>query len=256
MPKYAVGVDFGTLSARALVAEIGTGRELGRRHDGLSPRRHDPRAARRHAAQAGLGASAPAGLSRLPRLHRAGGAAPERRRAGGRRRRRRGLHGEHVAAGRCRRCAAVPASRVCVRAACVADALEAPRRAALCHAHAGGRRGARRGVSGALWRQDFLRVAVSQALADPRRGAGDLRRRRPLCRGGRLDRVQAHRTGAPFGVDCRLQGVLAQARRLPVRGVLRRARSALCARGGRKAFARPVSRRQPRRAGWTNSAHA
>ena len=29
MPKFAVGVDFGTLSARALVAEIGTGRELG-----------------------------------------------------------------------------------------------------------------------------------------------------------------------------------------------------------------------------------
>ena len=29
MAKYAVGVDFGTLSARALVAEIGTGRELG-----------------------------------------------------------------------------------------------------------------------------------------------------------------------------------------------------------------------------------
>ena len=28
MPKYAVGVDFGTLSARALVVEIGTGREL------------------------------------------------------------------------------------------------------------------------------------------------------------------------------------------------------------------------------------
>jgi len=28
MPKYALGVDFGTLSARALVAEIGTGREL------------------------------------------------------------------------------------------------------------------------------------------------------------------------------------------------------------------------------------
>lgn len=28
MPKYAIGVDFGTLSARALVCEIGTGREL------------------------------------------------------------------------------------------------------------------------------------------------------------------------------------------------------------------------------------
>lgn len=28
MPKYAVGVDFGTLSVRALVAEVGTGREL------------------------------------------------------------------------------------------------------------------------------------------------------------------------------------------------------------------------------------
>ena len=29
MAKYAVGIDFGTLSARALVAELGTGRELG-----------------------------------------------------------------------------------------------------------------------------------------------------------------------------------------------------------------------------------
>ena len=29
MSKYSVGVDFGSLSARALVAEIGTGRELG-----------------------------------------------------------------------------------------------------------------------------------------------------------------------------------------------------------------------------------
>ena len=29
MPKYSIGVDFGSLSARALVAEIGTGRELG-----------------------------------------------------------------------------------------------------------------------------------------------------------------------------------------------------------------------------------
>ena len=28
MSKYALGIDFGTLSARALVAEIGTGREL------------------------------------------------------------------------------------------------------------------------------------------------------------------------------------------------------------------------------------
>ena len=29
MSKYSIGVDFGSLSARALVAEIGTGRELG-----------------------------------------------------------------------------------------------------------------------------------------------------------------------------------------------------------------------------------
>ncbi len=28
MAKYTIGVDFGTLSARALVAEVGTGREL------------------------------------------------------------------------------------------------------------------------------------------------------------------------------------------------------------------------------------
>ena len=29
MGKYAIGIDYGTLSARALVAEIGTGREVG-----------------------------------------------------------------------------------------------------------------------------------------------------------------------------------------------------------------------------------
>ena len=29
MAKYVLGMDFGTLSARALVAEVGTGRELG-----------------------------------------------------------------------------------------------------------------------------------------------------------------------------------------------------------------------------------
>ena len=28
MSKYTIGVDFGTLSARALVVEVGTGREL------------------------------------------------------------------------------------------------------------------------------------------------------------------------------------------------------------------------------------
>ena len=29
MAKYAIGIDYGTLSARALVCEIGTGREVG-----------------------------------------------------------------------------------------------------------------------------------------------------------------------------------------------------------------------------------
>ena len=29
MSKYAIGIDYGTLSARALVVEIGTGREVG-----------------------------------------------------------------------------------------------------------------------------------------------------------------------------------------------------------------------------------
>ena len=45
----------------------------------------------------------------------------------------------------------------------------------------------------ALRRQDLVRVVLRQGAADPRRGAGGLRARRPADRGGRLGRLAAHR---------------------------------------------------------------
>ncbi len=50
-------------------------------------------------------------------------------------------------------------------------------------------------VPGPLRRQDQLRMVLPQGLADPRRGAGGLRRRRPADRGRRLGHLAAHRRG-------------------------------------------------------------
>ena len=52
---------------------------------------------------------------------------------------------------------------------------------------------ARRAVARALRRQDLLRVVLREVAADPARGAGGLRPRRPADRGGRLGRLAADR---------------------------------------------------------------
>ena len=50
-----------------------------------------------------------------------------------------------------------------------------------------------RAVPAALWRQNFQRVGDPEDLADSGRKPGGLRSRRPHCGGRRLDRLAAHR---------------------------------------------------------------
>ena len=75
-----------------------------------------------------------------------------------------------------------------------------------------------------LRRQDLVRVVLRQGAADPRRGARGLRRGGPPHRGGRLGRLAADRRRDAQRLHGRLQGDVVEARRLPGRGVLRRAR--------------------------------
>ena len=102
-------------------------------------------------------------------------------------------------------------------AARLAEALEAPRRAA-----AGGpdqRAGARarRAVARPLRREDLVRVAVRQGAADAGGGPGHLPARRPLDRGRRLDHLAADRRRDQQRVHRRVQG------HLPGRRTIRRA---------------------------------
>ena len=65
-----------------------------------------------------------------------------------------------------------------------------------------------------LRRQDLLGVVLPQGPPDPRRGARDLRRRRPPHRGRRLGRLAADRRRDAQRLHRRLQGDLVEARRL------------------------------------------
>jgi len=62
-----------------------------------------------------------------------------------------------------------------------------------------------------LWRQDQLRVVLSQGVADPGRGPGNISGRRPVDRGSRLGGVAAHRPGKAQRLHGRLQGHLVEA---------------------------------------------
>ena len=74
--RYVIGVDFGTLSGRAVVVRVADGAELGTRRARLPARRDRPRAARLgDAAAAGLGAAGPRRLRRRAARRRARAAA-------------------------------------------------------------------------------------------------------------------------------------------------------------------------------------
>ena len=251
-----VGVDFGTLSGRALVVRVRDGAELG--HRGARVRaRGDGRRAGRHRGEAAAGLGA-AGPGRLARRAAARGArrAPLGRgqpRPGHRHRHR--LHRVHRAAHRqrtARRCASCPG---CAGApARLPQAVEAPRRPAAGRPdqRAGAR--ARRAVDRPLRRADLLRVAVRQGRSscsseDPEIYAA----RGALDRGRGLDHLAALPAPRPATPAPPATRASTRTARYPSAG-LPRARST---RGSptsrrtssstRSAARRPGRRRSPRR---------
>ena len=232
---YVIGVDFGTLSARALVVRVRDGAEAGTAvseyphgvidrsldgHGELPPdwALQDPADWTR-----ALGEAIPAAVQ--GRGHRPGPGDRHRHR----------LHRVHLHAGAGRRHAAVPAARAGRAPARLPQAVEAPRRPAARGPDQRGRARAGREVDQPLRRQDLLGVAVRQGAAAAGRGPRDVPARRPLDRGRRLDHLAAVRRRDQERVHRRVQGHL-PGRQLPVAGVPGRAG--------------PAVRRLRRRASW------
>ena len=212
MSKYAVGVDFGTESGRAVLVDVADGPTA--RHGRVTPyaqrrhRRATSRPGRRRGPAAGLGAPGPGRLPatcsrpRSRRSSRQAGVRPGRRH-----RHRDRLHRLHDAAGDRRRHAALRCSRrfrsnphAWVKlwkhhaAQPEADRINERR--------PGDR--ARPGWSATAARS--RRSGSSQGAPDPRRGARDLRRRGPADRGDRLGRLAADRGRDAQRLHRRLQG--------------------------------------------------
>ena len=170
-PRYTIGVDFGTESARAVLVDVADGREVGVEVYAVSQRRdRRPAAGARRGRRPRPRLGAP-GSRRLPRdVPRRRPAA--RRRAGHRprpgHRDRHRLHGVHDAPDDGRRHAAVLPRRLPARPARLGQALEAPRRAAR-----GGRHQPRRRASSAS--------RGSSATAARSRPSGSSRRRSRSC---------------------------------------------------------------------------
>ena len=106
------------------------------------------------------------------------------------------------------------------------QALEAPRRPAAGRPDQRARRRARRGLAPPLRRADLLGVGVRQGAAAPRGGPRGLRRDGALGRGRRLDRLAADRRLRPQRLHRRLQGH-PPGRQLPLRGLPGRAQPRL-----------------------------
>ena len=222
-----------------------------RRRTGLGgdavPGRRDRSDAARHVDAAGrrVGAAEPARLPARAEDRRARGGAQVGRRSARRGRRRHRLHRLHDAAGEGRRHAADGAARVPRQPARVGQAVEAPRGAAARRSRHRDRRRARRGVAAPLRRQDLERVVPGQGAADPRRGAGDLSRRRSADRGRRLGDLADVRRRDAQHLHRRLQGQL-PGRRLPD----------VATTSARSTPASPISSRRSCRRRWRRSAAA
>ena len=243
-----MGVDFGTLSGRAVVVRVSDGAELGSAvtdYPNAVIERTLPETGER------LGSSwalqdpddwREVLRKAVPAAVKDAGVDPDARR-----RHRHRLHRLDAAAGARRRHPAVRDARVPRPAARLPEALEAPRRPGAGRPHHRARRRAQRAVAGPLRRHDLLRVAVREGAAGAGGGRRGLRRDGPLDRGRRLDRLGAVRRGDAQRVHRRLQGH-PPGRPLPLRGVPRRARRALRALPGRQARARrALPARRPRR---------
>ena len=220
-----VGVDFGTLSGRAVVVRVHDGAELG------SAVTDYPHARTRlDGCPAAAGSLPPDWALQVPadyvevlRTAVPAALAARRRRPGAGDRHRHRLHGLHDGPDHGRRHPAVRARRVRRRAARLRQAVAAPRRAAAGRPDQRAGREAPGAVAAPLRRPDLLGVGVREGPAGPAGGPGGLRGDAALGRGRRLDRLAADRPVRAQRLHRRLQGHPA-GRRLPVAGLLPRAR--------------------------------
>ena len=242
-----VGVDFGTLSGRAVVVRVSDGAELG---SAVSVYPHavidEVLPGHGRATPSRVGPPGPDRLRPRPADRRARGPARVRSRPGAGRRHRHRLHRVHDGADPRGRHPAQRDGRVRVRAARLRQAVAAPRGPGTGRPHQRPRRRARRAVAGALRRPHLLGVGVRQGPADPRGGSRGVCRDGPL-RGARgLDRL-----AAVWGVRAqrllrRLQGDL-PGRRVPEPRLPRSARPRLrrLRRGQARAPDRAAGRASP-----------
>ena len=243
---FVVGVDFGTLSARALVVRVSDGAEAG---TAVSEYPHgviDRIAGRARRAAAGLGAAGPGRLHRRAGRRRPGRGQGRGHRPGPGDRHRHRLHRVHLHAGARRRHAAVPAARPGRAPARLPQAVEASRGPAARGPDQRRRARAGREVDQPLRRQDLLGVAVRQGAAAARRGSRAVPARRPVDRGRRLDHLAAVRDRDQERVHGRVQGHL-PGRQLPVPGVPGRAGPALRRLRRRQARPSDLAARRPGR---------
>ena len=221
--SYIVGVDFGTLSGRAVVVRVSDGAEVGTRGLHVPARGHGRQAGRdRRAAAAGLGPAGPGGLPGRAARGGPGGGPGGRHRPGPGDRHRDRLHRLHRAASPARRHPAVPGARAGGPPARLPQAVEAPRGPAPGRPDQRPGPRARRAVDRPVRGQDLLGVAVRQGPPAAGGGPGDLPAGGPLDRGGRLDHLAAVRHRDPQHLHRRVQGHL-PGRPLSLGGLPRRA---------------------------------
>ena len=191
--QFTVGIDFGTLSGRAVVVARVRRRRGGQRRARLRPWGHGrpppPRATcrcLRTGRSRCRGTTSTCSRDAVPEAVRAG---RDRPRPGDRDRD--GLHRLHGAAGPRGRDAAVRAARLRRAAARLRQALEAPRGAAAGRPDQRARAPAGRVLDRPLRRPDLERVGVRQGAPAAGGGPRALRPRGPLGRGGGLDHLAA-----------------------------------------------------------------
>ncbi len=174
MSKYTIGIDYGSLSGRAVLVRCDSGEVV------AESTMDYPHAVMDAALSDGtpLGQDwalqDPPGLSGRARYRDPRRAARERRGGGRRDRRGHGLHRLHRAPRESRRHAAVLPPPVPLHTQRLCEAVEAPRRGKIRRPGDGDRRPAGRAVPAALWRQNFQRVGNSEDLADSGRKPGSL----------------------------------------------------------------------------------
>ena len=227
--RFVIGIDFGTLSGRAVVVRVSDGAELGSAvHEYPHARAWTSALPRRHRAAAGLGAAGArrlrrrAARRRCPRRCAAAGVDP----ADGHRHRHR-LHRLHdgarrsPTAPRCASCRSSPTART-PTSSCGSTTPPSRRPTGSTRSRAQREEPWLPRYGGLISSEWEFAKGLQLLEEDPELYARD----GPLGRGRRLDRLAADRPLRPQRLHRRLQGHL-PGRRLPVRGLPRRAQPRL-----------------------------